>query len=172
MDTDRVIQGDQTMKQHILANPLAEGLSFFAPVDMLRREVDRLFERFDGGKYPIGTWNGNGRILPDIDLAETDKDIVITAELPGVDPKEVDVSLQGDMIIIRGEKKSQRDEKKESYQFAERTYGVFERVMTVPKGIDSSKIKAEFDKGVLKVTMPKPAELQTPRQKIEIKAST
>jgi HSP20 family protein len=139
-----------------------------APIAALRREMDRLFETFMP-RIEFG-W-GEGRFLPDSDYAETDKEIVVTAELPGVDPKDVEISLQNNLLTIRGEKRSQRDEKKEHYQFAERTYGAFERAITVPEGIDASKVDAKFDKGVLKLTLPKPAELQGKRHKIEIKSA-
>lgn len=140
-----------------------------APITVLRREMDRLFETFAPG-IAFGGW-AEGRFLPDSDYAETDKEIVVTAELPGVDPKDVDISLQNNLLTIRGEKRSQRDEKKEHYRFAERTYGSFERSITVPEGIDASKVDAKFDKGVLKVILPKPAELQGKRHRIEIKSA-
>jgi HSP20 family protein len=148
-----------------LARTQAQGRPL-APIAALRREMDRLFETF-APRMDFGAW-GEGRFLPDSDYAETDKEIVVTAELPGVDLKDVEVSLQNNLLTIRGEKRSQRDEKKEHYQFAERAYGSFERTITVPEGIDASKVDAKFDKGVLKVTLPKPAELQGKRQRIEI----
>ncbi|HVY85795.1 MAG TPA: Hsp20/alpha crystallin family protein [Caulobacterales bacterium] len=142
-----------------------------APFSTLRREMDRLFEDFGTRFMDVGAFT-NGRFLPDIDYAETDKDIVVTTELAGVDPKDVEIALTNDVLTIRGEKKSQRDEKKEHYQYAERSYGSFERAISVPPGIDAAKVDAKFDKGVLKVTLPKPAELQSKRQKIEIKSAS
>lgn len=142
-----------------------------APLSVLRREMDRLFEDFGMRFFDVGSF-GNGRFLPEADYAETDKDIVVTAELPGVDPKDVEVTLANDVLTIRGEKKSERNEKKEQYQFAERSYGAFERSISVPSGIDANKVDAKFDKGVLKVTLPKPAELQAKRQKIEVKPAS
>jgi HSP20 family protein len=139
------------------------------PFAALRRELDRLFDDFGAGALP--SWNGNGQFLPEADYAETDKDIVVTAELPGVDEKDVEVTLNDDVLTIRGEKRSQRDEKNERYQLAERSYGSFERSMSVPRGIDADKIKATFDKGVLKVTLPKPAELQAQRHQIKISSA-
>jgi HSP20 family protein len=140
-----------------------------APITALRREMDRLFETFSP-RIDLGGW-AEGRFLPEFDYAETDTEIIVTAELPGVDPKDVEISLEHNLLTIRGEKRSQRDEKKEHYQFAERSYGAFERTMTVPEGVEASKVEAKFDKGVLKVTLPKPAELQGKRRKIEVKAS-
>ena len=141
-----------------------------APITTLRREMDRLIESFGQNFFNIAPF-GNGRFLPESDYAESDKEIVVTAELPGVEQKDIEVSLSDDILTIRGEKKSQRDEKKEHYQFAERSYGSFERSIAVPHGIDAAKVDAKFDKGVLKVTLPKPAELQAQRRKIEIKSA-
>lgn len=138
-----------------------------APITALRREMDRLFESF-APRLDFQGW-AEGRFMPESDYAETDKEIIVSAELPGVDPKDVEISLQNNQLTIRGEKRSQRDEKKEHYQFAERSYGSFERAISVPEGIDAAKVDAKFDKGVLKVTLPKPAELQGKRHKIEIK---
>lgn len=139
------------------------------PLSALRRQMDRLFEDFGAGALDI--WGEERRFLPEADYAESDKEIVITAELPGVDPKDVDISLVDDILTIRGEKRSQRDEKSERYQLAERSYGIFERSLSVPHGVDPDKIKAEYDKGVLKVTLPKPAEMQSRRRKIEIRGN-
>jgi HSP20 family protein len=133
----------------------------------MRREFDRVFDRFGHDGFDLAPF-GNGRLLPEADYAETDKDIVITAELPGVDAADVEISLAHNVLTIRGEKRSERNEKKEQYQFAERAYGAFERVIGVPEGIDPAKVEAKFDKGVLKVTLPKPPEAK--RQKIDIKA--
>jgi HSP20 family protein len=141
-----------------------------SPTDFFHREFDRLFDNFGLAAFRAGEWAGAGRVTPEIDYAETDKEIIVTAELPGVDAKDVDVSLQNSELTIRGEKRSQRDEKKENYRFTERTYGAFERMITVPEGIDPAKVKADFDKGVLKVTLPKPAEMHAKRHKIEVKA--
>lgn len=141
-----------------------------APFNVLRRQFDRLFDDFGAGAFT--NWSGNGHFMPQADYAETDKEIVITADLPGVDQKDVSITLENDVLTIRGEKRSQRDEKKERYQLAERSYGVFERAMSVPRGIDAEKIKASYEKGVLKVTLPKPAEMLAQRKQIPINTSS
>ena len=140
-----------------------------APWGALRRDMNRLFEDFGSRFFDVGF--GDGRFLPEADYAETDKEIVITTELPGVDAKDLEITLADNILTIRGEKKSERDDKNERYQFAERTYGAFERSISVPEGVDPSKVDAKFDKGVLKLTMPKPVQSEARRRKIEIKAS-
>lgn len=139
----------------------------FAPIAFMRREMDRLFDQA-GANF----WNGNGAgangLTPDMDIAETDKDIQIVADLPGVDVKDVDVSLANGVLTIRGEKRSERDEKKADFHLQERSFGAFTRRISVPEGCDPNQVKAEFANGVLKVTVPKPAEAQAAAAKIKI----
>jgi HSP20 family protein len=92
-----------------------------------------------------------------MDVAETDKEILVTAELPGVDREDVEVSLAPGLLIIKGEKRGERDEKKADYQIIERSFGAFERRVAVPDACDAAQVKAKFDKGVLTVRIPKPA---------------
>jgi HSP20 family protein len=112
-------------------------------------------------------------IVPSVDVAETDKEIEITAELPGLERKDVEISLEDDVLTIRGEKKTEsvQDNKKDgdnkNYHLNERSYGVFYRVLQLPPGIDPSSVKATMSNGVLKITIPKPARTQA--KKIEVK---
>jgi HSP20 family protein len=102
-------------------------------------------------------------------VTEADKEIVITAEMPGLERKDVEISIDDDILTIRGEKKveAQEGDKDKNYQVAERAYGVFLRMIQLPPGIDPSKIQAVMSKGVLKITLPKPARSET--RKIEVK---
>jgi HSP20 family protein len=143
------------------------------PFGSLQREVDRLFEEFSRG-LPMFATPAMMNIVPSVDVVETDKEIEITAELPGLERKDVDISLEDDMLTIRGEKKSEsvQDNKKDSsnnrnYHLTERGYGVFYRVLQLPPGIDPSTVKATMANGVLKITIPKPARTQA--KKIEVK---
>lgn len=144
------------------------------PFGALHREVDRLFDEFSRGFFPTFA-NGRGPSLaaltPSIDVSETDKAIEVTAELPGVDEKDVEVTLTDDILTIRGEKKTETEDKKKDYHLVERSYGMFRRSMAVPAGIDPDAIKAEFSKGVLKVTLPKTPEAAKNARKIEVKAA-
>jgi HSP20 family protein len=137
----------------------------------LQREVDRLFDDFTRG---IRSNEGN-MLLPSIDVSETDKEIEVTVDLPGLERKDVDISLENDVLSIRGEKKietkpddkADKGGKDKTYHVAERSYGVFYRVIQLPPGIDPSKVQATMSKGVLKVTIPKPKPSSA--AKIEVK---
>ena len=92
---------------------------------------------------------------PAVDIAEKDKAYEITAELPGLDEKNIDVKVANGMLTIRGEKKEEKEEKKKDYYLSERRYGSFERRFQIPEGVESDKIEASFKKGILTVTLPK-----------------
>jgi HSP20 family protein len=102
-------------------------------------------------------------------VTETEKEIVITAEMPGLERKDVEISVEDDVLTIRGEKKveSEQDDKNKNYHLTERSYGVFYRVLQLPPGVDPSKIQATMSNGVLKITIPKPARSEA--KKIEVK---
>jgi HSP20 family protein len=141
------------------------------PFRALQQEVDKLFNDFTSDFPLAGRWNKNGNLAMQVDVAETDKTFEVTAELPGVNEKEIDVSLAGDVLTIKAEKKSDKEEKTKDYHLVERSYGTFERSMRLPFKADPAKIEAKFDKGVLKLVVQKPAEAQTKTQKIEVKAA-
>jgi HSP20 family protein len=141
------------------------------PLQVLQHEIDRLFSDFTTELPILGKWSGNGRLAVRVDVAETDKALEVTAELPGVNEKEIDVSLVGDMLTIKAEKKSDKEEKTKDYHIVERSYGTFERSMQLPFHADPAKIDAKFDKGVLKLVVQKPPEAQTKMQKIEVKTA-
>jgi HSP20 family protein len=104
-----------------------------------------------------------------MDLAETEKEIELTAELPGMEEKDVQLNVVDNQLTIRGEKKNQREEKEKDYHLVERNYGSFVRTVDLPPGVDLDSIKAVMSKGVLKVTVPKPAPAQA--KKIEVKGA-
>ena len=109
--------------------------------------------------------------LPPTDITENDIELTMTAELPGLEQKDVEISIQDGMLLLKGEKAEERKEGDEKrYHLFERTYGSFQRAFTLPRSVDASKITAEFDKGVLKVHIPKTAEAVAKTRKIEIKA--
>jgi HSP20 family protein len=138
----------------------------FSPFTSLQREIDRLFDDFSSG------FGGFGRaapeLVPSMDVAETDKEIELVAELPGLEDKDVEVSVSDGVLTIRGEKKAEKEEKQKNWHRVERSYGAFARSIQLPPGIDPNAIKASLAKGVLKVTVPKPASA-APR-KIAVKA--
>jgi HSP20 family protein len=136
----------------------------------LQRQIDQVFSDFTKD-FPAGGWlpNGNGSLA--IDVAETDKMIEVSTEIPGVDDKDISVTLAGDMLTIRAEKKTEKDEKGKDFHRSERSYGVFERCLELPFKTESSKVDAKYDKGVLRVTIAKPAEVQALSQKIPVKVA-
>ena len=134
----------------------------------LQHEIDRLFDDFTRG-FPTFSTGGVAELLPNLDVTETDKQIEITAELPGLEEKDVQVNLADNVLTIRGEKKAEKEEKDKTYRLVERSYGSFVRSLELPEGVNADAIKASIDKGVLKVTVPKPAPAQV--KKIDVKAA-
>jgi len=147
--------------------------SFFGrdddPFGSLFRDVQKTFEDFSR-RSPIAGLSSE-MLAPKIDIAESKDAIDLAAELPGVDEKDVDVTLADGMLTIRGEKKSERDEtdKEKNWHVVERSYGSFGRTISLPFDPDPAKVEAKFDKGVLHIHLPKPAEVAKKQQKIEIK---
>lgn len=135
------------------------------PLTILQQEVDRLFDGFSRSL----TGFSPRTLMPSMDLAETDKEIELTAELPGMEEKDVQLNVVDNHLTIRGEKKNQREEKEKDYHLVERHYGSFTRTVELPPGVNPDSIKAVMSKGVLKVTVPKPAPAQT--RKIEVKTA-
>ncbi len=143
------------------------------PLESLHREVDRMFGDFLTG-VDVSPWTsgeGAGRLIPKMDIAETDTAYEVTADLPGVEEKDVDVSVSEGVLRIRGECKSEKEEKKKNYHRIERSFGRFERVIALPEGVDQDKIAATFKQGVLHVALPKSAKAKEAATKIEVKAA-
>jgi HSP20 family protein len=109
--------------------------------------------------------------VPSVDVTESEKEIEITAELPGLEEKDVQINVSDGLLTIKGEKKSEKEEKdkNKNYRLVERSYGSFSRTLELPAGVDPDAIKATIDKGVLTVIVPKPAPAET--RKIEVKAA-
>ncbi len=152
------------------------------PFESLRREVDRLFDDFSGGIWrspfgrslfdmePFRRAQATFGAVPAVDVMQTDKGYEITAELPGMEEKDIDVKLADGILTIRGEKRDEKEEKKNDYYVRERSFGSFERSFQVPENVDTDKVSASFKKGVLTVMLPKSAEAQKAEKKIEVKA--
>jgi HSP20 family protein len=150
--------------------PLARPRDIFSA---MRDDMDKLFERFETGwpRWPAIAGQGLRLTVPDLDVRETADAITVEAELPGVDEKDVSVTLANGILTIKGEKKQERDEKTENYHVTERSFGSFERSILLPDTIDESKVEAKFDKGVLKVSATKKPEAVRTERKIEISKS-
>lgn len=143
----------------------ASGTDMFSS---LQREIDRVFSDFNRGTPAMAEFR-KGMMGLKVNVAETDKAVEVTAEIPGVDASDIDVQLKDGILTIKGEKKEEKDDKQKDYHVVERSYGMFERSFTVSADIDAAKVEASFDKGVLKVMLPKLPAAQAKVQKIEVK---
>ena len=140
----------------------------FREVSRLRREMDRFWDDYYGSGR-LGLTPLQAEFAPAVDVKETAAAVVVKAEVPGMDAKEINIAVTGDVLTIKGEKKSEREEKEENYHLVERSYGSFFRSLTLPAAVDLDKIEARYDKGVLTVTCPK-KEAVKPKA-IEIKTA-
>jgi len=149
-----------------------------------RTEMDRLFDRFGSG-FRLAPWRSMfdvepafryetsfGIAMPAVDVTEDATAYKISAEVPGMSEKDVEVSVSGDMLTFKGEKSEAKEQKEKNYHISERSYGAFERSFRLPEGVDRDKISAEFAKGVLTITLPKTAEAQSATKKIEVKSAS
>jgi HSP20 family protein len=148
-----------------------------------RSEMDRLFDRFSTGvgmpslrrmfdMEPAWRFESSFNFAaPAIDVSEDEKAYKITAELPGLEAKDLDVAIVGDTLMIKGEKQQEKEQKDKNYHVTERAYGSFQRAFALPDGVARDKIAADLSKGVLTLTLPKTIEAQKPAKKIEVKAA-
>lgn len=170
------IQTEDKSSQHPATSDL------WRPLEKLRQQVDHLFDEFNRGSglspfsrglfdvEPLWKRELIGHGLPAVDITEKDKSFEITAELPGMDQKNIELKLSNGNLIIKGEKKEDKEEKRKGYYLSERHYGSFERVFNLPKGVDVEKIEASFSKGVLSISLPKKPEAMKADKVVPIKA--
>lgn len=137
-------------------------------VDRFRGEIDRLFDEFFAWR-PFRRSMEEGDWSPAIDVSETGKEIIVSAEVPGMDAKDIDISLNGRVLTIKGERKQEHEEKEKDYHRIERRYGSFSRSFELPGDVDPNKVKATYKHGVLKLNLPKTEEQSV--KKIEVKSS-
>ena len=126
----------------------------------LQREMDRLFDDF---------FRRGGLMRPSVDVVETDDTVVVKAELPGMEPKDVDISVSGDKLTIKGERKAEKEEKGKTFYRMERCYGSFCRTVELPVSVEADKAKADYKNGVLEITLPKTEQVKA--KKIPIKTN-
>ncbi len=136
------------------------------PFAFLQQEIDRLFDSFSRN---LPSFTTAATTLPSMDVSENDKVIEITAELPGLEKEDVQLNIADNVLTIRGEKKNEREDKNKDYQLIERSFGSFARSVELPAGVTAENISAEIAKGVLRVTVQKPAPKEFKR--IEIKTA-
>jgi len=136
--------------------------------------MDRLFDSFLGGVPSLtGLRQGFGeaQMTPTLDVKENEKEIVVKADLPGMDERDINLTIHNGVLSLRGEKKSEHTDQRENYHVMERSYGSFQRSIRLPETIDEDKAEARFDKGVLTITLPKRPEMVGTQKKIEIKGA-
>jgi HSP20 family protein len=133
--------------------------------DMRRMMEDFWMAPFEG----FGRWGET--FVPRVDVKEEDNTVVVSAELPGMDQKDIDVTVTNDSVRIAGEKKHEEEKEEKGYYHRETSYGSFERVIDLPAEVDEDKAEAEFSKGVLTIKLPKSEEAQAKHKKIKIKSA-
>ena len=132
----------------------------------LREEMHDLFSRFfgdEGRASPLDAWTGGFGRMPRMDLAESADDVAVTVELPGVDPKEVNIQVTGNVLTVSGERKQEKEEKKRDYHYMERSFGSFHRSIQLPSTVDAERVDAAFVNGVLTVKLAKRADAKPKR---------
>jgi len=140
------------------------------PVLQVQNRINSMFDDFFG-KSGFGLSNSLGSSfahMPKIDVSETDREVRISAELPGMEEKDVDLTVTGNFLTIKGEKNEEKEEEKGEFWHSERSYGFFERTVELPEAVDMDKIEAKFKKGVLRITAPKKPEAVSSRKKIPL----
>lgn len=141
-----------------------EGDPFLA----MQREISRMFDDVWSGKSLPAAFAGPGLMTPRIDVKETEAGLEISAELPGVDEKDIDLQLADDRLLIKGEKKLEKENKQKDYYVMERSYGSFQRVIPLPFAPAADAVKASFAKGVLTVSVARPPEAAAKVKKIDV----
>lgn len=145
------------------------------PFDGLRGEMNALIDSFFGRGLPYARTTAGatatGQIVPHMDVRESETEIAVEVELPGMDQKDVSVTLQNGLLSIKGEKTFEAKDDKENYHVIERRYGSFQRSLRLPETVDEGAVEANFQKGLLTVRLPKRAEATAQQKKIEIKSN-
>ena len=142
----------------------------FRELSNIQKDMDEFVRRVFGNLNPAVLFKREfmGEWVPTLDLYMKDNMLVVHADIPGVDPKDVEISITGNMLTIKGERKTELEEKKEGYLYHETSFGGFERTVTLPEGVDTPKVHATCNHGVLEVTMPAKAEALPRKIKIEL----
>jgi len=159
------------LKDFLTKNLLVKHNEESHPLMRLQRDMNRIFDRFFDDFRPSVFDAGALSSFPKVDIKETKKEIQVTAELPGMEANDIDISISDDVLTLRGEKSQESKSEGEDYYHMERAYGLFHRSVALPNEVESDNVKAEFKNGVLKLLMPKKPAAQRKAKKIEIKAT-
>ncbi|OAQ21152.1 Hsp20/alpha crystallin family protein [Thermosulfurimonas dismutans] len=142
-------------------------LAIWRPLQELRREIDRIWDEFFGRTQFPERWE-RFEWAPAVDVSETEEAVVVRADVPGLEPEDLEISLSGNFLTIKGEKKQEREEKKENFYRMERLYGSFVRSIELPAEVEADKVEATYKNGVLKIVLPKKAEAKGKTIKVKV----
>jgi len=143
------------------------------PINRLRSEMDRMFDEFPA-RFPVarfGTRYLASIPVPAIEMTETESDYRVSVEVPGIRHEDIDLSIEEDMLVLKGEKRDEREEKERDYSISERSYGSFERRVSLPQDALADGIEANTDNGVITIVIPRNQEASTERRRIKIQSS-
>lgn len=161
--------------QRAADRPYYPQLNALTPIHQLRDEMDRLFENtFKGmglssfNRDFFAPFSASALLKPQVDIAATEKEYTVSVEVPGINEKDVNVEISNNTMTIRGEKKQEREDKEKDYYRVERSYGSFQRVLSLPEDVDQENIEATFKKGVLSIKMPRKALPESDVKQIKI----
>jgi HSP20 family protein len=133
----------------------------------LRLKIDNMYDQFFGPNFlPSTNLFGEGTWVPKLDISEGRKDITIRAEIPGIEAKDLDISIDGRLLTIRGEKKQEEKEKEETYYRVERSYGYFKRTIELPADVNPNNVNASYKRGILKVKLRKAKASESKKIKV------
>ena len=141
------------------------------PLIDLRTDIDSIFDQFFGSILPRekAFWGDAFLGSPAVDIEETDKEVIVKAELPGLDPKDVDISVADNILTIKGEKQEERKEEKRHVHLTERRYGSFARSFLLPAEVKTEKVEANYGKGVLEIRLPKAEHAKAKKITVNVK---
>jgi len=140
-------------------------------IETLHRDIDRVFDEMWSGRWPTFEPMGRTEIMPLLDMTEDDQAFHLNVELPGMDEKDVEVTLRNHTLTIKGEKKEEKETKEKDVHRRERAYGYFRRSVELPAEVDADKISATYRKGVLTIDLPKTQQAQQQAKRIEVKVN-
>jgi HSP20 family protein len=130
----------------------------------LQDRMNRLFREAQGPEEPLSTT----RFAPPVDVYEDEHSVTLKIEVPGIDEKNIDVRIEGNVLTVHGERQFEKEEKEENFRRVERQYGTFTRTFTLPTTVDAEKVSANYDKGILKIALPKKAEAKPKQIRVNV----
>ena len=149
--------------------PRRRGPEERGPLAGLQHEMNRLFEDFFSGGPLRTLFHDGDTFLPLVDIRETNDKIIVDAELPGLNPQDVTIRVEGDRLVFSGERRHEKKEQSESYSRVERSYGRFERQLQLPRGVDPEKVDATYKDGVLTIEIAKKEEAKPKTIEVKVK---